>query len=211
MDHCNNIALIGGTGKAGSVLVKELIKRGFRVKMLTRKPDKIKCVHNRIKVVHGDAREYKAINELITGCDTVISTMGSARGEEPAFSQVTKNVLRVMQAQKLSRFIVLTGLTLDIPTDKKGFRTRVLSGLMRRSFPSIVADKQRGYDILAESGLDWTLVRVPLIDQKEQSGGMKTDLRDCPGRKIGVSDLASFLIQQIEDTTYFRKAPFVSN
>jgi hypothetical protein len=55
------------------------------------------------------------------------------------------------------------------------------------------------------------MVRVPLIEQANEKRGVKTSLTDCPGNKIGTTDLAVFLIDQLTDRTFERKAPFLAN
>ena len=41
MEKYNKIAVIGGTGKAGKYLVKQLVNQGFKIKVLLRNPDKL--------------------------------------------------------------------------------------------------------------------------------------------------------------------------
>ena len=82
---------------------------------------------------------------------------------------------------------------------------------MKLSFPAIIADKQNEYSILSESNLDWTVVRLPLIEQTQNTGEIKISLYDCPGKKISSTDLAKFLVSQLEDKSYIRKAPFIAN
>lgn len=78
-------------------------------------------------------------------------------------------------------------------------------------FPVIVADKQKAYELLNNSTIDWTLVRIPWIEQTDEKRGLMINLRDCLGEKITTNDLADFLVTQITDRVYIRKAPFVSS
>ena len=82
---------------------------------------------------------------------------------------------------------------------------------MKLSFPAIIADKQKEYSILSESTLDWTIVRLPLIEQTDLKGTIKSSLNDCLGKKISSTDLACFLISQLSDDTFFKKSPFIAN
>ncbi len=211
MEKYNKIAVIGGTGKAGKYLINQLVSQGFQVKVLVRNPDKLKPDHPFVEKVTGNAINYESVLSLFQGCDAVISTLGQTKGESPVFNQSARNIIQSMNSLNISRYIVITGLTIDTPFDKKSFRTRLLSKIMKISFPAIIADKQKEYSLLSESSLDWTIVRLPLIEQTDSKGTVKQSLTDCPGKKISTTDLARFLIDQLSDDRYIRKAPFISN
>ncbi|MDD2315647.1 MAG: NAD(P)H-binding protein [Proteiniphilum sp.] len=148
---------------------------------------------------------------LIQGCDAVISTLGQSKDETPIYSLSAMHIIKAMNALHVSRYIVITGLTIDTPFDKKSFSTKMLSRFMKLRFPAIIADKQKEYSLISESTLDWTIVRLPLIEQTELKGTIKSSLDDCPGKKISSTDLARFLISQLSDKTFVRKAPFIAN
>jgi hypothetical protein len=82
---------------------------------------------------------------------------------------------------------------------------------MKTNYPLTTTDKQLEYNVLVNSDLDWTLVRLPLIEQTEEKRGVLVSLEDCLGDKISATDLAIFLIEQLTDRTYVRQAPFLSN
>ncbi|MGY0041522.1 NAD(P)H-binding protein [Pedobacter sp. NJ-S-72] len=82
---------------------------------------------------------------------------------------------------------------------------------MKTMFPVFVADKQKAYEILTLSNIDWTVVRLPWIEQTDERRGLIVNLQDCLEDLISTTDLADFLIDQITDTTYVKKAPFVAS
>ena len=211
MEQSNKIAVIGGTGKAGKYLVNELINQGFKIKVLLRNPDKFESTNHLVEKVQGDVRNYDSVYNLIKDCHSVISTLGQPKGEKPVFSQATTHIIKAMNSLNVKRYIMITGLTLNTPSDKKSIRTKLLSKIMKLSFPEIIADKQNEYSILSESDLDWTVVRLPLIKQTQISSEVKISLQDCPGKKISSANLVRFLISELEDKKYIRKAPFIAN
>lgn len=211
MEKFLKIAIIGGTGKAGKYLVKQLVNQGFKMKVLLRNPNKLESTNLLIEKVSGDVRNFESVNSLIEGCSAVISTLGHTKGESPVFSLATDNVIKAMNAQNIKRYIMITGIALNTQHDNKKFRTKFLSKIMTLSYPAIIADKQKEYSKLVESNLDWTLIRIPLIEQTESSGKIKISLSDCPGKKISSTDLANFLISQLSDDSFIRKSPFIAN
>jgi len=210
MNQNSKIAVIGGTGKAGRYLLQQLVSEGFKVRALTRNPGKVEETEL-VEKVTGDVTVYESVYNLVDGCDAVISTLGQTKGENPVFSMAAKNIVRAMEALKIKRYIVLTGLTLDVQSDKKGFRTRMKSLVMKLLFRRIILDKQQEYKILQDSTLDWTIVRVPFIELTNSQKDIGTGLDDCKGSGISSTDLAKFLVSQIEDKRFLRKAPFIWN
>jgi len=82
---------------------------------------------------------------------------------------------------------------------------------MHANYPKSTADRQLEYLMLSDSNIDWTLVRLPIIEQTDVRYKTEICLEDCPGDKIRATDLAYFLINQITDNSYIRKALFIAN
>jgi len=207
------VAVIGGTGKSGKYLVQQLINQNFHFKMLVRNPDHFQNTSLNVEVVYGNVNDLNAVRSLLKDCDAVISTlgMGIPNSEPDIFSQATKNVLQVMNEYRLTRYIVITGLNVDTPFDDKSEKTKAATDWMKANYPKSTSDKQLEYVLLSESNMEWTLVRVPMIIQTDDTGKIIESPEDCPGEKISATDLALFLIRQLTDNKYVRKAPFIAS
>lgn len=208
----NTIAVIGGTGKAGKYLVRELLKQAFQLKLLVRDPGKLQNTDRSIKVVQGNANCYEDVRSLLEGTAAVISTLGLGQpnSEKNIFSTSTTHVLKAMKELGIDRYIVITGLNVDTPLDRKNSKTQAGTDWMKANFPQTTADKQKEFELLSASGADWTLVRLPVIVQTEERGEIEVSLTDCPGDKISAADLAVFLAEQLSSVRYIRKAPFIA-
>ena len=211
MQQNQTIAVLGATGKSGKYLVDQLIKQGYAIRVLVRDPSTVTITNSRIEVVRGDARDYQTIYRLLENCDAVISTLGQRKGEPPVLSQATAHIVQAMRELNVKRYIVVTGLSIDIPGDRKSFRTKLLSRMMKWLFASVIADKQKEFSILTASSVQWTLVRLPMIELSAETGPIAIDLYDCPGKKIRATDLAVFLVQQLSDDRFLQKAPFIAS
>jgi putative NADH-flavin reductase len=207
------IAVIGGTGKSGKYLVKQLINQGFQLKILLRNPDNFPLNSPLVEVVKGDVAIYSTVDTLVKGCHAVISTlgMGIPPSEPTIFSQSTANIIQAMNKYNVHRYIVTTGLNVDTPLDNKSPKTVFATDWMRINYPISTANKQSEFDILTNSEVDWTLVRLPLIEQTDEYGQIRVSLEDCLGDKISATDLAHFLIQQLFTQTFVRKTPFIAS
>lgn len=209
--HSKPIAVIGGTGKSGKYLVDQLLRNSYSVKLLVRDPERVTVNDPLLRLVQGDARNYLDVHAVIKGSKAVISTLGQPRGEPSIFSSASRNVVKAMNDLGVSRYILTTGINVNTPLDEKDPRTKFSTDWMYENFPEITRDKQEEHDFLTQSNIDWTLVRLPMIIQTNESFPIQTDLRNCEGDKISATDLASFLIQQLNDRTYIQKSPFLSN
>jgi hypothetical protein len=116
-----------------------------------------------------------------------------------------------MNSNGIKRYIVITGLNVDTPFDNKNEKVKMATEWMYQNYPETTLDKQKEYELLVKSNLDWTLVRLPLIIQTDESFETETNLYDCIGENISANDLSEFLISQIDDKTYFNKSPFLYN
>ncbi|MDW9379474.1 NAD(P)-dependent oxidoreductase [Chryseobacterium sp. JV558] len=205
------IAVIGGTGKSGQYLVQNLLEKGYSLKLLVRHPENFTIQNSLIEVVKGDVRDEAAVRSLIEGTDIVMSTLGQPKGERSIFSDAAKNIIRAMNHHGISRYIATTGLSVNALLDQKNERVKMATDWMYQNYPETTADKQKEYELLIESNLDWTFVRLPLIHLTEESFAAETSLTDCKGESISAKDLAEFLVSQINNFEYIRKSPFLYN
>lgn len=213
MQDIHTVAVIGGTGKSGKYLVSHLLAQGFHLRILVRNPQKINFLHSSAEIITGDVGNYADIEALIGGSQAVISTLGLGLppSEPTIFSQSTSHIIRAMQECQVRRYIVTTGLNVDTPPDRKSDQVKAATAWMYANYPKSTADRQEEYHILSESDIDWTLVRLPLIEQTDERRKITLSLEDCPGDHISATDLAHFLASQLADSTYIRKSPFIAN
>lgn len=207
------VAVIGGTGKSGTYLTQLLQQNSYHIKLLVRNPAKAPENLTNIELVQGDVSDYTTVYNLLSGCHAVISTlgMGIPASVPTIFTQSTANVLQAMEALHINRYIVTTGLNVDTNTDKKGLATQAGTDWMKKTFPASTANKQQEYELLAASKVNFTMARLPLIEQTDESPSVITSLTDCPGNKISATSLGCFLIEQLTSTQFIRQAPFVAN
>ena len=68
-------------------------------------------------------------------------------------------------------------------------------------------------EIVRASDLDWTIVRLTLLNNHPESGKVKVGYlgRREVGTWISRADIAGFMLKQIPDSKYLRQAPVISN
>jgi putative NADH-flavin reductase len=211
MKPIHTVAVIGGTGKAGKYLVKQLLLQKFRIKLLHRKPETLNFDSPLIEVIKGDARDYDAIHNLLDGCDAVLSCLSQPVGEPTIFSVATGNILKAMNAHHISRYITTAGLNVDTPSDQKSPQTQFGTNWMYENFPTTTKDRQVEYQLSTDSDIDWTMVRLPLIAQTDDISEVTVSLIDCPGSNISATNLALFMIKALGDNEFVKQAPFIAD
>ena len=211
MKYNSKIAVLGGGGRTGIFLVRQLINEGHHVKVLLRNPDHFNIQSPSIEIIKGDATDAGPINILLNGCSAVLSTIGQRPGEPLVAEKSTENVLAAMAHYGIKRYILVAGLNIDTPFDRKSEETITATNWMKSNFPMIQEDRQKAYTRLSLSDVDWTMVRVPFIEFTDTMGEVIVNLEDSPGTKINAGNIAVFLTNQLLEDTYIRKSPFIAN
>jgi putative NADH-flavin reductase len=211
--NIHTIAVIGGTGKSGTYLVKALLHKGYRIKMLVRNPERVTFQNPLAEIITGNVADYQSVLQTITGSNAVISTLGLGipPSEHTIFSTANDNILNAMSQADVNRYIVIAGLNVDAPGDAKGPAAKAATEWMYANYPTSTHDRQLEYNLLSHSDADWTMVRLPMIELTDAQPEINVSLTDCPGTAISAASLAEFLIRQIEDDDFIRKAPFIAN
>ena len=210
MKNINKVAVLGGGGRTGNYLVNQLLKEGFSVKLLLRHPENFTIQNPGIEIIKGDALDLETIQLLFKDCQAVISTIGQRQGEPLVASAATRNVLKVMEEHEIDRYVLLSGLNIDTPFDKKSAKTTAATEWMKTNFPIIQEDRQKAYDFLVKSNINWTQVRVPFIEFSDVNSDIAVNVEDCLGDKITAFDISKFMIQEMTASKFSRESPFIS-
>lgn len=195
MESTNKIAILGANGKAGKILVNEALEKGYQVKILTRNSTNTEKINKNIETIIGDARNFSTIQDLLQGCSAVINAVGQPKNESYIFSTVTKHILEAMKESKIKRYILISGGSLNVTGDQKGIINKIGATLFKLFLPKMMQDKYKELQIIQNSEVDWTIVRLPFVIEGNGIGSIKESLVDMPGIKIQNGDIAPFVIK----------------
>ena len=210
MKNIIKVAVLGGGGRTGNYLVNQLLKQGFSIKLLLRNPENFLIQSSQIEIIKGDALDFNSIKLLLKDCQAVLSTIGQRKDEPLVASSATSIILKVMEEYEINRYVLLAGLNIDTPFDKKSTKTQIATDWMKTNFPLIQKDRQKAYDFLFSSNLNWTQVRVPFIEFTDDNRKISINLEDSLGDKISANDIAKFMVTEMLESKYTRKSPFIS-
>jgi len=114
-----NILVIGGSGFVGRYLVNELVGRGCRVLVPSRRRDKAKhlIMLPTCDVVEASVHDDAALEALVAGQDAVINLVGILHGTEAQFERahvtLTQRVLAACARNKVRRYLHMSALGAD--------------------------------------------------------------------------------------------------
>ncbi len=204
--------MFGATGSIGSLVLDQLLEQGHGVRVLVGDPAKVPSGAERLTVIKGDSGDPGAVGQVIEGCDAVIDTLG-VRANTPAevrrLLTVTELVLTTMRKSGARRFIGVAGAGIKVPGDEKGARYGLAAWFSRLTFRRGVEEKQKEFELVSKSGLDWTIVRVPYISEGPLTKSYRADLKRPPSSRISRADIAYAVVRQLQDRRYVNAAPFI--
>ena len=203
------VLIIGATGPTGLRLVEESLIRGHAVTVLARRPEALGTLRERVTVVQGDVLEPAVVARAVTGTEAVLCALGPDRDSPSTLcSQGTSLLLSAMETQGVRRLVCITGAMIGHPEKRLGW----LYKLLRQAFRDTIHDRQIQEQLILGSALDWTLVRPPRLSNGPARDIWRAgdDVRIGTMAHIGRADLARFMVQQLEDTSFIRRAVTVA-
>lgn len=209
------VLIFGGTGESGILTVQRTLAAGHDVTVYARSPEKLVIRDHRLRIVEGELNDVPAIHKSMQGQDAVISLLGpTGIGVGMPYSEGMQTIVEAMQSAGVRRLIATATPAAADPNDrfKLSFwlAVRVIELIGGTTYPDLAALGR----VVRESQLDWTLVRLPWLTSKpEERPAVAGYLGDGKIRLFFLSrdKLADFLVRQLTDTQWVRKAPAISN
>jgi putative NADH-flavin reductase len=208
------VLVLGATGGTGRCVVDVALARGWRVTALVRDPARLPVAHPDLRVVVGQVTDPAAVAAALPGHDAVVSALGQQRGSpDDLLRRAMDVVIPAMRAAGVRRLVAVSGAAVKFPGDAPTpLLERLVVPLIRTFVPRWV-DDTRGYaDRVADSGLDWVLVRPTALTNGR--GGRPVLARDTlsygPLASIDRADLAAFVVDALTADTWLRRTPMLT-
>jgi putative NADH-flavin reductase len=203
------IALLGATGGTGRAVLTQALERGHHVRALVREGSTLEPRPG-LTIVRGDATDHGALFRLTRGVDATVIALGA-----PAFS---KAEIRSRNAAAI-RDVLSPGSRVVCLSVYGAHETRnELTFFLRRIFfpfylRRAVADHEAQETILEQSSLDVTLVRPPHLHDGPAEGAYVHGFESAEGIawKVSRADLASFMVDEVEQGRYSGRAVAISD
>ncbi len=208
------ITIFGATGKTGGHLVRQALEAGHEVTAVARDPSKLAVLHDRLMVVQGDALDPAVVERAVQGTNAVICILNTsfvrAVAETKPVTRITQNILNSMKSSGVRRLII-TSAGIPEPGDVPDLRFSLLLGIGKLIMPPAVEDTIRAARIVQSSDTDWTVFRM-VPTNAAPTGRVNAG---CIKREINVfisrADAAMFILQELKENNWVRKAPVIFN
>ena len=203
------IAVIAANGRSGQAFVEKALAAGHQIRggilgksFLPSDPS--------LTTVNCDATNPDQVKELIAGCDVVVSLIGHVKGSPAQVqTQAISIVIDAMQSTGITRIVSLTGTGVRFPGDKITLLDRFLNLGISIVDPKRVKDGIDHVKILEHSNVDWTVIRVlKLQNVAEKSFTLRENGPTKP--YVGRDEVASAILQALEQNSFIQKAPIIS-
>jgi putative NADH-flavin reductase len=208
------IAVFGATGGTGKQLVEQALAAGDYVVVYVRNPSKLNVSHERLKAIQGELANEPLIESAVSEADAVISALGPRRdSKNKPITHGMQNIIAAMKKRGVRRLIITSTLSAKDPNDPLNFKTKAMVSLVKVTMHAAYEEIVSVAETVRNSDLDWTLVRLAMLNNNPKSGKVKAGNvgKGEVGTWISRADLAEFLLKQVQDTKYLRQAPAISN
>ena len=204
------VLIIGASKGIGLETTRQALAAGYNVRALARSAAGLALSDPKLEKFVGDALKPRDVEAALVGVDVVILTLGVGVGDlfRPVrlFSDATRVLLPAMKAKRVKRLICVTGFGAGDSDASIGPLQRIpFQIFLGRAY----ADKSVQERLIKASGLDWTIARPGVLTGGPRTGRYKILDKASEWRNgvISRSDVAEFLVRQIEDRTYVGQAP----
>jgi len=208
------VLIIGASKGIGLETTHQALEAGHHVRALARSAIRITLSDPKLEKFPGDAMKTQDLESALIGVDVVIQTLGVGLGDlfRPVslFSDSTRVLVAAMRTHGIKRLICVTGFGAGDSRTSINFLQRVPFQVV---FGRAYEDKSRQEGLIKESGLDWTIARPGILTGGSRTGRYKILANSAQWRNgiVSRSDVAEFLVRQIEDRTYVHEAPVLVN
>lgn len=205
-----NIAVLGANGRSGKIFVNQALKRGHKINAGTHRQTQYYLENSNLSIIQCDAANLGDIRKLVKDQDAVISLIGHVKGSVPDIqTQAIKNIIKAMEENSIKRLISLSGTGIRIDNDNITFMDRILNESIKLIDPQRIKDGVRHYELLKQSNLDWTLLRVLKLQNSKQKAFRLTF--NGPAKTIvSRQETAEALINILEQGLFIKKTPIIS-
>ncbi|MEL6537528.1 MAG: NAD(P)H-binding protein [Bacteroidota bacterium] len=165
------ILVLGATGFVGKKLVKRLLDMQYSVKVLVRDPLKLQGLSDaeNLEVVNGAYFDLALLKEVLAEAQIVLTTLSPkpfsrvSKAELQQYKASFHELVKVLGTKDENRLIHIAGTTIKLDGEQMSSKRKRLRLIMKTLAKPSVLLKDFELKTLAESKLNWTSIKSPLI------------------------------------------------
>jgi len=201
------IIVFGATGGTGKLVVEQALEAGYQVTVVVRNTDAVAARHKNLEIIKGDVFQPITFENTMNVKDAVVSCLGThKRGPTTVYSKGVNNIIMAMQKAGANRIICISAAAVIVPPKSSFILKFVVKNILQRIFKYMYADMLLMEKLLAESELNWTVIRAPRLTNAKGKGKYRTDINDYLRNPSNISraDLADYIVNHLTDEKTFK-------
>ncbi|MFE6077898.1 NAD(P)-dependent oxidoreductase [Paenibacillus sp. NPDC057886] len=203
-----NIGIIGATGKAGNLILKEALDRGHEVTAIVRSASKVE--DKNLNVLEKDV--FDLTSEDAKSFDVIVNAFGAPAGKENLHVEVGQALINVLKDAPNTRLIVVGGAGSLFTDETKTLRIVDSPGFPDAYKATATNQGQNLQDLQASSGLQWTFLSPAgffnpegVRTGKYQAGHDVIMMNSEGNSYISYADYAIALVDEIENPKHINE------
>lgn len=208
-----NLIVFGATGLVGKQIVQQALFKGHHVKAFGRNVYTTDYLEpEKLQLVQGALFDEGEVYNAIKGCDAVLSAIGGGYdGTDKTRTLGMKNIIKQMNKAAVKRIIavgaegILNADETSLLMDQDDYPPEYLP---------VSIEHLKAYELLNESGLNWTMVCPADIINAGPTGNFTTAPDYQPAsddRRINAGDLAMFMLNELSKNEFIKHRVGISN
>ena len=218
-----HLLILGGTGACGIQLIQQALALDHTVVVYARSPQKLPesiTSSPGVTIALGGLTDADKLSAALEGVHAVLSALGPAVKSGPFHAGNTPLanayalLLDLMRQRDVKRLIALGTASMTDEHDKFSLEFAVLvtgvAVFAHNAYKDVVAI---GKNIrAADRDVMWTIARVPLLTEKEDTAVLAGYIGDGKTRtRLSRAAFAAFVLQELEENKWCRQAPLISS
>ena len=210
----NKVLIIGGTGKTGNLLAKDFLNFGV-VPVCFGRTASCETVPSGALAFRGDSLSKSSLSSSMGDVAAIVVCLSISRVGSSPFSKVVgdrelhsksmRSIVDLAKEHGVDRVLKVSAQGVGDSWNRAGilFRSLVLSSNLRTAF----SDHELSDSILSESGLNWTIIRPPILGSSKSRHGLITGskLRTRSYDSVSREELSAWIVDNIGKDVYFKR------
>jgi putative NADH-flavin reductase len=204
-----HVTVFGASGKVGRLVVQQLLDDDHRITVF---------VHSHapfgnnvdLNIVRGDVHNAADVAKALQNSEAVISTLGSwGTKSKDVVSSAMEQIVPVMESEGIKRIIGLTGSGAKAPGEKLSLMDKLSRPAFKLVAGKILDDSEHHIQRLADSSLDWTVIRSPVMRTFGKQNYHLSLKIPPPWATIHRAAVAQAIVGQLASPDFIRTAPHI--
>lgn len=206
------LTVFGGTGPTGRLLIDDALAAGHTVTAFARTPGTLP-IHQKLNVIAGQLTEAPAVQRAISGSDAVLSLLGTTRAADvDALTAGYRAIVAGMKNTGVKRLVALGTSSNADPADSRELKVDLAVKISSILFPAPYRLFVAIGEIVRDSGLQWTFVRVPFLTNGPRTDNLNVRMKgEKGGMRVSRANVAAFFLEQARDTSRIGTAPYITD